>query len=237
VFGSLAKFTLLVDASRRNTSFALTRRLAFGGSVPHSLAVFVDQMISSTPSQVLWDFLPSLRLHRRYVALAAYSDVASLVVGGRPRRHPAVEPRRSPGQGAAGHRAPRAAGRRAHAAAGAAGRGHRGPGAPARPGLSPGRPPVPEPASERSRRGGGRGEGTGLGPSGRRHVRVHRLRPVPVASPVVPGVPPGEGAGAAGGGGARSRGGRGRPAVRRSLRRLLDELLADAGLDRSRWGW
>ena len=82
VFGSLAKLTLLVDASRRNTSFALTRRLAFGGSVPHSLAVFVDQMISSTPSQVLWDFLPSLRLHRRYVALAAYSDVASLVVGG-----------------------------------------------------------------------------------------------------------------------------------------------------------
>ncbi len=81
--GSLAKLSSVVDASRRGTAFAMTRRLAFGGPVPDSYVVFVDEMISATPSQVIWDFLPALRLHRRYVALAAYAHVEGLVVAGR----------------------------------------------------------------------------------------------------------------------------------------------------------
>ena len=82
VLGSLARVSILVDASRRSTAFALTGRLAFGGPVPDSYVVFVDEMIGATPSQVIWDFLPSVRLHRRYRALAAYADVPALVVAG-----------------------------------------------------------------------------------------------------------------------------------------------------------
>ena len=82
VVGSLAKLSSVVEVGRRNTAFAMTRRLAFGGPVPDSYVVFVDQMISETPSQVIWDFLPALRLHHRYVALAAFAGVPTLVVAG-----------------------------------------------------------------------------------------------------------------------------------------------------------
>jgi len=82
VLGSLARVPVLVDASRRGTGFALTGRLAFGGPVPDSYVVFVDEMISATASQVIWDFLPSVRLHHGYQALAAYVDVPALVVAG-----------------------------------------------------------------------------------------------------------------------------------------------------------
>ncbi len=80
--GSLAKLPGMIDAGRRGTAFAMTRRLAFGGPVPDSHVIFVDEMISATPSQVIWDFLPALRLHRRYVALAAFATVPVLVVAG-----------------------------------------------------------------------------------------------------------------------------------------------------------
>lgn len=82
VVGSLTKLSAVVDAGRRGTAFAMTRRLAFGGPVPDSLVVFVDEMISATPSQVIWDFLPALRLHRRYQALAAFGGAPALVVAG-----------------------------------------------------------------------------------------------------------------------------------------------------------
>ena len=82
VIGALAKLPVVVETGRRNTAFAMTRRLAFGGPVPDSYVVFVDQMISATPSQVVWDFLPALRLHDRYLALAAYADAPSVVIVG-----------------------------------------------------------------------------------------------------------------------------------------------------------
>ncbi len=82
LLASLARVPLLVDTGRRSTAYALTSRLAFGGPVPDSYTVFVDRMISETPSQVIWDFLPSLRLHRRYGALAAFADLPAVVIAG-----------------------------------------------------------------------------------------------------------------------------------------------------------
>lgn len=89
VIGTLAKLPVVVETGRRGTAFEMTRRLAFGGPVPDSYVVFVDQMISATPAQVVWDFLPALRLHDRYVALAAYADAPSVVIAG---AHDAILP-------------------------------------------------------------------------------------------------------------------------------------------------
>ncbi|CAN5899173.1 alpha/beta hydrolase [soil metagenome] len=80
--GSLTKLSAVVDAGRRGSAFTMTRRLAFGGPVPDSYVVFVDDMISATSSQVIWDFVPAVRLHRRYPALAAFAGVPVLVVAG-----------------------------------------------------------------------------------------------------------------------------------------------------------
>jgi len=82
LLGALARAPALVDTGRASTAYALTGRLAFGGPVPHSYTAFVDAMISQTPSQVVWDFLPSVRLHRRHRALAAYADLPAVVVAG-----------------------------------------------------------------------------------------------------------------------------------------------------------
>lgn len=82
LLATLARVPAVIDSGRRRTSFALTSRLAFGGPAPESCTDFVDTMISATPSQVIWDFLPSLRLHRRYGALAAYAELPTLVVTG-----------------------------------------------------------------------------------------------------------------------------------------------------------
>jgi pimeloyl-ACP methyl ester carboxylesterase len=78
----LARLPWLVETGRRTTAFALTKQLAFGGEVPDAYVVFVDQMIAKTPSDVIWDFFPSFRDHRREAALAAYAGKPGLVVGG-----------------------------------------------------------------------------------------------------------------------------------------------------------
>ena len=82
VVAALARVPWLVETGRRTTAFAMTKQLAFGGEVPDSYVVFVDQMIARTPSDVIWDFFPSVRSHRRERALAAYADLPGLVVGG-----------------------------------------------------------------------------------------------------------------------------------------------------------
>jgi pimeloyl-ACP methyl ester carboxylesterase len=82
VVAALARLPWLVETGRRTTAFAMTKQLAFGGEVPDSYVVFVDQMIARTPSDVIWDFFPSIRHHRREKALAAYAGLPGLVVGG-----------------------------------------------------------------------------------------------------------------------------------------------------------
>ena len=102
VVGSLARVPGVFEAGRRSTAHAMTRRLAFGGPVPDSYVDFVDAMISSTPSQVIWDFLPAIRVHRRFVALAAFATAPSVVITGErdailSARHPARLARELPG--------------------------------------------------------------------------------------------------------------------------------------------
>jgi pimeloyl-ACP methyl ester carboxylesterase len=82
VVAALARLPWVFETGRRTTAFALTKQLAFGGEVPDSYVVFVDQMIAKTPSDVIWDFFPSIRRHRRDGALAAYAGLPGLVVAG-----------------------------------------------------------------------------------------------------------------------------------------------------------
>jgi len=79
---ALARLPWLVETGRRTAAFALTRQLAFGGEVPESYVVFVDEMIAKTPSDVIWDFFPSFRHHLRERALATYANLPSVVIGG-----------------------------------------------------------------------------------------------------------------------------------------------------------
>ena len=82
VAAALARVPWLVETGRRSTAFALTRQLAFGGDVPDSYVLFVDQMISQTPSDVIWEFYPSIRAHERAHVLASFGAIPALVVGG-----------------------------------------------------------------------------------------------------------------------------------------------------------
>ena len=91
----LARLPWLVETGRRTTAFALTKQLAFGGEVPDSYVVFVDQMIAKTPSDVIWDFFPSFRDHRREDGAGRVRRRAG--PGGRRRARPraAVQPHRA----------------------------------------------------------------------------------------------------------------------------------------------
>ena len=82
VAAALARLPWVFETGRRTTAFALTKQLAFGGEVPDSYVVFVDQMIERTPSDVIWDFFPSIRSHSRERALRTYAGVPGLVIGG-----------------------------------------------------------------------------------------------------------------------------------------------------------
>ena len=82
VAAAMARLPWLVETGRRTTAFALTRQLAFGGEVPDAYVLFVDEMIGATPSDVIWDFMPAVRRHRREKVLAAYADLPAVVIGG-----------------------------------------------------------------------------------------------------------------------------------------------------------
>lgn len=82
VVSALARLPWLVETGRRSTAFALTQRMAFGGPVPDSYVLFADEMISRTPSDVIWDFLPSIRRHARLGVLTRFAELPALVVAG-----------------------------------------------------------------------------------------------------------------------------------------------------------
>jgi pimeloyl-ACP methyl ester carboxylesterase len=87
VLRGLARAPKLVERGRRIGSgyaFAITRRLAFGGPVPQELVDFTDEMLSSTPVDVLASFYPEFaRLDKAHVLVADAWPPTTIICGDR----------------------------------------------------------------------------------------------------------------------------------------------------------
>ena len=85
VFALLGRGHTLVDRTRRaGTDLAqlLTRRYAFASDVSPALVRFTDEMLSSTPMDVIADFFPTFATHDKAAALPALSRVpVEIVIG------------------------------------------------------------------------------------------------------------------------------------------------------------
>ncbi|NUP51374.1 MAG: alpha/beta hydrolase [Catenulispora sp.] len=85
VFALLGRGHTLVDRTRRaGTDLAqlLTRRYAFASDVPPALVRFTDEMLSSTPMDVIADFFPTFGAHDKSAALPTLGRVpVEIVVG------------------------------------------------------------------------------------------------------------------------------------------------------------
>jgi pimeloyl-ACP methyl ester carboxylesterase len=85
VFALLGRGHTLVDRTRRaGTDLAqlLTRRYAFASDVPPALVRFTDEMLSSTPMDVIADFFPTFSAHEKAAALLTLGRVpVEIVVG------------------------------------------------------------------------------------------------------------------------------------------------------------
>lgn len=85
LLSALARAPKLVERGRRFGSayaFAITRRLAFGGAVPQELVDFTDEMLSSTPVDVLASFYPEFaRLDKADVLVAGSWPSTTVICG------------------------------------------------------------------------------------------------------------------------------------------------------------
>jgi pimeloyl-ACP methyl ester carboxylesterase len=81
----LARAPGFVDSGRRAGSalgFAVTRRVGFGGPVPASYVEFTDELLSSTPIDVVADFFPIFDSYDAFAAVPALRNVPTLVLCG-----------------------------------------------------------------------------------------------------------------------------------------------------------
>ena len=85
VLALLGRGHTLVDRTRRaGTDLAqlLTRRYAFASDVPPALVRFTDEMLSSTPMDVIADFFPTFAAHEKVAALVTLARVpVEIIVG------------------------------------------------------------------------------------------------------------------------------------------------------------
>jgi len=85
VIAVAAKAPALVDRARRvgsNLGYVTVGAFAFGTPVPGAYVELVDQMIASTPFEVISEFFPSIQAHDRYDALKALASVPTYVMCG-----------------------------------------------------------------------------------------------------------------------------------------------------------
>jgi pimeloyl-ACP methyl ester carboxylesterase len=98
VFALLGRGHAMVDRTRRaGTDLAqlLTRRYAFASDVPPALVRFTDEMLSSTPMDVIADFFPTFAAHDKSTALATLGRVpVEIVVGDHDLLTPAINSER-----------------------------------------------------------------------------------------------------------------------------------------------
>jgi pimeloyl-ACP methyl ester carboxylesterase len=85
VAAALARRKGLVERSRWNYSdlgLLMTRLYSFGSTATEQASRFVASMVSSTPMDVLAEFLPALQEHDKRAALAVFQGVELLVIVG-----------------------------------------------------------------------------------------------------------------------------------------------------------
>lgn len=83
VFDLLTKQRALVERGRRaggDVGLVLTRRYAFGSDAPESAVRFVQELIESTPIEVIARFFTALRVHDKTDALPVFDRVPALVL-------------------------------------------------------------------------------------------------------------------------------------------------------------
>jgi pimeloyl-ACP methyl ester carboxylesterase len=83
VFELLSKQRDLVEKGRRiggDLGLVLTKRYAFGSETPESLVRFVQDLIQSTPIDVIADYFPIFREHDKLAALPVFDKVPTLVM-------------------------------------------------------------------------------------------------------------------------------------------------------------
>ena len=75
----------LLESGRRTGSdlaYLLTRKLAFGGDAPPSLVDFMEEMIASTPVEVMTEFFDTFLDHDKLEALSVLKRVETLILCG-----------------------------------------------------------------------------------------------------------------------------------------------------------
>lgn len=85
VIALAAKAPALVDRARRagsNIGYVTVGAFAFGTPVPGAYVGLVDQMIASTPFEVISEFFPSIQAHHKYDALRALASVPTYIFCG-----------------------------------------------------------------------------------------------------------------------------------------------------------
>ena len=85
LIAGLALAPELVDRVRRrgsNLGFLVADQFAFGEDVPASYVEFVDNMLASTPFEVLAQFFPNFDALDKYAALRAFADVPTYIITG-----------------------------------------------------------------------------------------------------------------------------------------------------------
>ena len=85
VMAAAARAPGLVESGRRAGSdlgFLVTARLGFGGPVPTSYVEFTDEMLASTPIEVVAQFFPDFTMHDKYAALPVLRQIPALVMAG-----------------------------------------------------------------------------------------------------------------------------------------------------------
>jgi pimeloyl-ACP methyl ester carboxylesterase len=83
VFDLLSKQRDLVERGRRiggDLGLVLTKRYAFGSETPESLIRFVQDLIQSTPIDVIAAYFPIFRAHDKLAALPVFDKVPTLVM-------------------------------------------------------------------------------------------------------------------------------------------------------------
>lgn len=83
MFDVLSKQRELVERGRRfggDLGLVLTKRYAFGSETPESLVRFIQELIQSTPIDVIAAYFPIFRAHDKLAALPVFDRVPTLVL-------------------------------------------------------------------------------------------------------------------------------------------------------------
>jgi pimeloyl-ACP methyl ester carboxylesterase len=85
LIAGLALAPEIVDRVRRrgsNIGFLVADQFAFGDDVPASYVEFVDNMLASTPFEVLAQFFPNFDTHDRFTVLESFARVPTYIITG-----------------------------------------------------------------------------------------------------------------------------------------------------------